>query len=179
MSRERGIPVARRFRCAAAWSLGLAWSLGSSVLASAGPRTASVAFIAPPRDSAKVVTDDSSPSPGSPANPIPLSGTETVAPSVWGMRLADHDELRMGSITTALEVGRRMAVPVDAGAAACACLPESDVYAGGELGVELGHATELRIDAGRVTLRDPISVLGRDGTRTESWTAVTAFAIRF
>lgn len=147
------------------------WSSGSAGAAPAG--TSSM----PPRNG--TFPEDRS-SRGTAANPIPLAGTEISATGLAARRSRDRVELRVGSVTTSLYGVRHPVLPIRGGID-----PDtgdawmSDVYAGGEWEVAIGGSACLCLEGGRVTLRDPVSVLEWGGASGEYWTTSAGLAIRF
>jgi hypothetical protein len=119
---------------------------------------------------------------GSAENPILLAGTETRAAVIGPVGPSDRLAIRVGSLNVSL-----LGVPgivLDAGGGSDpfddpSWAVESDVFAGGSIGVAVARSGSLYLEGGRMTLRDPVRVMGRDGSSSSYWTSTAGFEVRF
>jgi hypothetical protein len=149
------------------------------VLCCSLPAHARVANV-PPVPAAVVIDENGGP--GSAANPILLPTTEASATRRIPLPARGPLEFVLGPLQVSLygTPGRVLVAGGGASAPANAYRTcSSNVYVGAGLGVALPLAGGLYVDGGRVTLGDPLDVLGRSGPGGEYWSTTAGVEIRF
>jgi hypothetical protein len=146
-------------------------------------RTLAAGPTAPPQPSSRPPrTPTALQHPGSAGNPIPIAGTEINAALLGPARPSDHIAMRIGSLTASLFGVPEIVLSPAGGpdpAGDLASTVVSNVYSGASIETAVGRSGGLYLGGGRVSLRDPIDIIGWGGTSSEYWTSSAGFEVRF
>jgi hypothetical protein len=119
---------------------------------------------------------------GTAEHPIPLAGTETSTVMLPAMSSRERIVLHLDRWQISLS-GVPVVVLGAAGGGVVFADParsfEANVYSGASFELALAPSGSFYLDSGRVVLRDPLDVLGHDGSGSEYWASSAGLAVRF